>query len=67
MILNDRIYSLHDLYETVQEHRAVYSKKQGMLRKPRPAAFVMNMSGTIIWNLIQSGLFVYKKGEEDGK
>ena len=56
-----QLYSLNDLCDAVREHKAVVAPNT-VLSGPRPAAFVMNWSGFVIWNLIQKGLFIYEKG-----
>lgn len=64
MDAGNRIYSLMDLSEAVKNKQAVVIPELWLWRKPRPAAFVINLSGAIILNMINKGMFIYKKEVE---
>jgi hypothetical protein len=34
---------------------------------PKPAAFIMNLQGTVIYRLLKHGMYVYTKGEKNGR
>lgn len=63
----EKVMTLQRLHELQLEKRSVYSSGP-MLQKPKPAAVVINMSGQIILQLIQSGLYVYEpKSKQENK
>ena len=53
-----RIYTLDDLYHSYSHRKSVISSSC-MFSKPKPASWVINMSGQILHRLIKSGLYVY--------
>ena len=56
------IRSLAQLHSLIEKRRAVASDYFGMLRKPLPAAVVINLSGAILHRLIESGqMYVYER------
>lgn len=59
------VLSLHGLHEYALQKRAVCSTVMQGLQNPKPAAFVMNFSGTLILRLINGGLYLYEKEEEE--
>ena len=56
-----QILSLEDLEWARIDRRAVYAPADYHWNAPMPAAFIMNLSGTIILRLIQIGLFTFNK------
>ena len=65
--MSEKIETLQRLHELKIEKRSVYSSMP-MLQKAKPAAVVINMSGQIILQLIQSGLYVYEpKSKQENK
>ena len=60
-----QIRTLHDLHDLRDERRSVVCPALAMLEKPRPAAFVLNLSGEIILRCIKSGMFLYEKKSND--
>ncbi len=53
-----RITSLAELMQAALDRKAVTA---GMVFKRTPAAFIINLQGTVIHRLIQSGMFIYEK------
>ena len=60
----EKIESLQRLSELAQEKRAVFQKVRGPIMHPKPAAFVLNMNGSMILRFIEAGLYVYEKKEK---
>lgn len=60
------ILSLDGLEYAVKNKKAVTCPGTNM-SGPIPAAFLMNMSGTIIIRLIKRGLYIYKPKEKEHK
>lgn len=60
----DCIFTLLDLFQAVKEKKAVVVPALWLWRKPHPAAFVINLSGIIILDMINKGMFIYKKEVE---
>lgn len=60
--MSQKITTLQELYEAKEARRSVYTPNErfGPLVQRKPAAFVLNMSGTIILKLIKSGLYTYE-------
>jgi hypothetical protein len=56
-----KINTLHALMEAVIEKKSVIALGTMWLKKPCPAAVVINFQGGAIWSLFNSGLYVYKK------
>ncbi len=56
-----RIHNLPDLQCAVLRKQAVIVPKDRCWDRPRPAAFVLNLSGAILIRLFQSGMFIYEK------
>ena len=64
------IKCLRDLRIAARNRRSVYCPERPswtLLGTPLPAAVVMNMTGTIILNLIDAGLAIYEKPEKRRK
>lgn len=64
--IGDQVNTLHHLASLAADKRSVCAPGfRGLpFRKPKPAAFVINMSGQIILQLIASGLYVYEPKEK---
>ena len=60
-----KIENLNQLKVLVDNKRAVYSNF-GMLRKPLPAAFVMNLQGYLILRLFERGMYLYESKRKRG-
>jgi hypothetical protein len=59
-----KILSLADLQKCVDEKRAVFCPAlQPFRARHIPAAFIMQMSGKTIHQLIKTGLYIYLKTE----
>gem|GEM_PF-2631862 len=52
--------TLHELQDAANHRRAVFMPA-GWLNVPKPAVVIMNMSGIIILNAIERGLYLYRK------
>ena len=59
-----QITSLHDIYVLALQKRAVYTPDSPRCPKPKPAAFVIRMTGFMILYLLNAGLYVYEKGRK---
>jgi len=59
-----QIKTLDALVKAVEDKRAVFTDSFGMLHNPRPAAWVINLSGAIISRIIINGLYIYKKDKK---
>lgn len=62
----ERIYSLEMLYILSRNKKSVILKNIRCFGNHKPAAFMINMSGSQILKIIESGLYVYiphQKGE----
>jgi hypothetical protein len=55
-----KVKSLNHLKQLSLERRAVVCPKLSCWNKPHPAAFVINLSGFVLCNLLFSGMFVYE-------
>lgn len=56
-----QIHSLAQLRDLALSKRSIISPKTWFARKPIPAAFIYQMSGELIQQLIDGGLYVYEK------
>ena len=54
------IETLHHLYKMAEAKKAVHCPKLRCFAHRIPAVFVMNMQGTVINSLFNSGLWVYQ-------
>jgi len=57
------INSLPELKIAADKKQSVIGRHR-MFHRPFPAAFIINMSGTVILQMFNSGLWVYVKGED---
>ena len=64
MIPNEQVTSLERLIELVKERRSVQINYGWPAFKCKPAAFIVNMSGTIIQRMFNSGMYVYEKEDK---
>ena len=60
----DQISTLSHLMAAVQFKKAVIVPSSPGWSKPRPAAFMINLSGTILYKLFDLGMYIYKKKGE---
>ena len=56
-----KITSLSQLKMAANMKKSVWCPDVRYMNKPKPAAFVINMSGEIINRLLNSGMYLYKK------
>ena len=56
-----RITTLKELRDLSNQHKSVYCPNTYAWRRPRPAAFMINLSGAILINLFESGMYEYVK------
>jgi len=54
-----RISKLDQLHLIALARRSVYCPNMASWSKPRPAAFVLNLQGIIIFRMMRSGMFLY--------
>ena len=62
-----RIESLAALESARRNRRAVICPSLRCFSKPKPAAFIINLSGEIILRLMEAGMFLYEKETNDGE
>ena len=60
----EQVMSLAQLKGLAMAKRSVVGDPTPV-KSPRPAAFIINMSGTTILRLLRHGLWVYEKGRRD--
>lgn len=58
-----RINTLEELYEAAQAKRAVVLPWRG--RPPRPAAWVINLPGFLLYRELKEGIYLYEKPTRD--
>ena len=63
MKLGRKIRTLEDLRDVVSSRRSVVVPEYRVWDKPRPAAFVINLSGQILLSLMNKGMYVYESEE----
>ena len=63
-VSRQEVHDLYDLDLLAQEHRSVYCPTLHCWKKPRPAAFVINLQGKVLLQLFQAGMYVYEKEAE---
>jgi hypothetical protein len=59
---HDAIHTLQDLWVAGQRRQSVHIPGERGLGGPKPAAFVMNLTGQVIMRMIERGLRVYRPG-----
>jgi hypothetical protein len=64
MIPTEKITSLERLRELAIEKRSITTNWASPHFKCKPAAFVLNMTGSIIQKMFDCGMYVYKKEEK---
>lgn len=60
-----RINTLEELYEAAQAKRAVVLPWRG--RRPSPAAWVINLPGSVLYRELKEGVYLYEKPIRDGR
>lgn len=60
-MLGQRVFNLRQLRQAVQEKRGVIVPTSHAWRKPKPAAVLINQSGTVLLQLFYLGMFIYEK------
>lgn len=61
-----RIFTLEQLQDCALQRKAVVAPSLPYMRKPRPAAFVINFQGPQLVRLFRAGLFVYEAPKKEG-
>jgi len=61
--MQEKIETLGDVVECARRKKSLYCPATIHFSKPKPAAFMINLSGHMLFNLINYGLYVYKKKE----
>jgi len=61
-----QIKTIDDIYWLSIERRSVVCKEFAN-RKPKPASFIINLQGRIIYSLIKKGMWLYKKRKQRAK
>ena len=59
------ICTLYELRAAVENRKAVVVPKSGGWVKPRPAAFIYNLPGSVIYSLFGLGMFIYEKEQRN--
>ena len=62
-----RVNSLSQLRNLISDKKSVFCPNTFAWKKPRPAAFMINLSGTTILVCFLSGMYVYEKKFKDMK
>jgi hypothetical protein len=57
---HDAIHTLQDLWVAGQRRQSVHIPGGSGLEGPKPAAFIMNLTGHVIMRMIERGLRVYR-------
>lgn len=58
-----QVKTLSGLRKLVDEKKSVFCPKSPCFTGPRPAAFIINLQGSILLNLFKSGMYEYQKQE----
>lgn len=56
-----RIKTLEQLQALAEQKRSVVVPDVYCWRRPRPAAFVINLAGSVLVRLFASGMYIYEK------
>ncbi len=56
-----KIMSLDHLQDLVYKKRAVIIPKSWSWNRPRPAAFMIHLPGTVLLGLFEIGMYLYEK------
>ena len=59
--MQEKIKTLDDVIACVIKKQSLYCPTSTCFAKPKPAAFIINLSAIILYGLIKHGLYVYKK------
>lgn len=59
-VTRKRIVTLQDLYVARSLKQSVIAPSFGGFDRPRPAAFMMNLTGEVLLRMMNSGMYVYK-------
>lgn len=62
-----RITTLKQLLDAALDRRSIVCPKTTCWRGPIPAAFVINQQGRVLFNLMQSGMYLYEKPKRNKK
>jgi hypothetical protein len=58
-----KVESLWQLSKAVEARKSVVVPTWSPFSKRRPAAFVMNLQGTVIMQMLNAGMYIYEKPE----
>ena len=61
----NRICCLQALMNAAYDKRAVYVPDSYCWTKPTPAAFMINLSGSILNRLLIQGIYIYEKDKKE--
>ena len=61
LMLRTQIHTLRELLRAAQNRRSVLTPSYNGFRKPCPAAFVMQLSGELIFKMLSAGMYLYEK------
>jgi hypothetical protein len=56
-----QMFTLSDLILAAEDKESVVCPASYSWRKPKPAAVVINLSGLIIYRLLNRGIYIYEK------
>lgn len=59
--LGDQVKTLGELMDAARKRQAVIVPKARCFDVPRPAAFVINQTGSLLYRMFQDGIFIYHK------
>ena len=63
-ILKVKVSALDHLADLCYKKRSVVVPESGPWRKPRPAAFMINLPGAVLLRLFEMGMHVYEKEQK---
>ena len=61
-----QVKNLQFLRALALSRKSVYVPKSPVFRKPRPAAWIINLQGTVLVRLFEMGMFVYEPQKKGG-
>jgi len=64
-VTTTRINTLEELYEAAQAKRAVVLRWRG--GRHLPAAWVINLTGSLLYRELKDGIYLYEKPIRDGR
>ncbi|HYF37537.1 MAG TPA: hypothetical protein VD994_19705 [Prosthecobacter sp.] len=61
--MDSKINTLSDLHAACEQRKAVVVPSHAAWKKPKPAVFIMNLSGSVLHRLMRAGMFIYTRPE----